>query len=117
MRTRGTRNQKKGYQLSQADIKSQSNLTRTPPTKHRNQTTTKTKETADQPTATNTTIIMIKTYPLNVKGYHYEYFAYTDNLCYGRIFLGKGSSSREAERIAENANKGCYVIEKHRVYY
>jgi len=60
---------------------------------------------------------MIKTYPLNMKGYHYEYFAYTDNLCYGRIFLGKGASFREVERIAENANKGCYVIEKHRVYH
>ena len=50
------------------------------------------------------------------KKYHYEYFAYTDNLNYGRLFLGKDKSYTMAALIARNANKGCCVIEKHRVY-
>ena len=48
--------------------------------------------------------------------YHYEFFAYTDNLNYGRLFLGSSRDYRAAKLIARSANKGCYVIEKHRVY-
>lgn len=51
-----------------------------------------------------------------MKPYHYEYFAYTDNLNFGRLFLGQSKSLSEAKYIARTANKGCYVIEKHRVY-
>lgn len=48
--------------------------------------------------------------------YHYEYFAYTDNLNYGRLYMGQSRQRWYAKMIAQNANKGCYVIEKHRVY-
>lgn len=58
---------------------------------------------------------MIKTH-FSLHPYHYEWFAYTDNLCWGRMLLGRSKSRSEAERIARAANKGCYVIEKHRVY-
>lgn len=47
--------------------------------------------------------------------YHYEYFVYTDNLCYGRMFLGKDRSKSAARAIGRWANKGCFTIEKHRV--
>ena len=48
--------------------------------------------------------------------YHYEYAAYTDNLCYGRKFLGQSTSKTEANAMGRNANKGVYVVEKVRVY-
>lgn len=51
-----------------------------------------------------------------MRKYHYEYFAYTDNLCYGHMLIGQFSSMGIAEFYANLANKGCYVIEKHRVY-
>lgn len=49
--------------------------------------------------------------------YHYEYVAYTDNLCWGRLLI-KGSQSRDrktTDRIARTAGRGCYVINKIRV--
>lgn len=49
--------------------------------------------------------------------YHYEFFAYTDNLNYGRLLLGHSHSMTGASMIAQWANKGCYRIEKHRVYH
>lgn len=48
--------------------------------------------------------------------YHYEYAAYTDNLCYGRVFLGRGRTHSEAYQIGLAANKGVFVVEKIRVY-
>lgn len=48
--------------------------------------------------------------------YHYEWFAYTNNLNYGRLFLGRGMTEREARVIGRCANKGCFDVEKHRVY-
>lgn len=48
--------------------------------------------------------------------YHYEYFAYTNNLNYGRLLLGSDRTVRGALRIGHEARKGCYCIEKHRVY-
>lgn len=51
-----------------------------------------------------------------MKKYHYEYFAYTDNLNYGRLYLGKAETSGEAHRIGLQANKGVFVVERHRVY-
>lgn len=53
---------------------------------------------------------------MRTKKYHYEYFAYTDNLCYGRMFLGHDKSLDVARWIAINSNKGCYIILKKRVY-
>lgn len=50
------------------------------------------------------------------KKYHYEFFLYTDNLCWGRILLGKGLTREEAIRNARPGNYGCTVVEKHRVY-
>lgn len=51
-----------------------------------------------------------------MRKYHYEWFAYTDNLNYGRLLLGKGKSEREARLIGRCANKGCFIVERHRVY-
>ena len=48
--------------------------------------------------------------------YHYEYFAYTCNMCYGRMLLAQSRSRSMASVEAQWANKGCYQIEKHRVY-
>ena len=52
----------------------------------------------------------------NRKSFHYEWFAYTDNLNYGRLLLGQGKTRREAKIIGRCANKGCFVVERHRVY-
>lgn len=49
--------------------------------------------------------------------YHYEYVAYTDNLCWGCMLI-KGSQSRSrtmTNRIASNAGKGAYIIRKIKV--
>ena len=48
--------------------------------------------------------------------YHYEYFLYTDNLCWGRKLLGKGRSPGEARIAAGFGSFGATVMEKHRVY-
>ena len=48
--------------------------------------------------------------------YHYEYAAYTDNLCYGRQLIVRDRSKAYVERIAWKAGKGVYVIERERVY-
>jgi len=47
--------------------------------------------------------------------YHYEYEVYTDNLCFGRIFLGRASNKTEANMIGNSAQKGCFVVERVRV--
>lgn len=51
------------------------------------------------------------------KKYFYKYFAYTDNLCYGRVMIACSTSKVECDILARWENKGAYVIEKHRVYY
>lgn len=51
-----------------------------------------------------------------MKKFHYEYFVYTDNLNYGRTYIGKDRSSTTAYNLGRRANKGCFVVEKHRVY-
>lgn len=48
--------------------------------------------------------------------YHYEYAAYTDNLCYGRVFIAQARSKTYVVFRAQLADKGAYVIEKVRVY-
>lgn len=48
--------------------------------------------------------------------YHYEYFAYTCNLNYGRMQIGHGRTRTEASIEAQWAGKGVYQIEKRRVY-
>ena len=45
--------------------------------------------------------------------YHYEYAAYTDNLCYGRQLIAR---DRNRSYVAMLANKGAFVIERERVY-
>jgi hypothetical protein len=48
--------------------------------------------------------------------YHYEYFAYTDNLNYGRMFLGRFYSLWLAQLAAESSNRGAWRVERRRVY-
>ena len=48
--------------------------------------------------------------------YHYEYAAYTDNLCYGRQLIVQDRSKSYVEHVAWNSKKGVYVIERVRVY-
>lgn len=48
--------------------------------------------------------------------YHYEWHVYTDNLCYGHLYLGKSKSKTQAIQIGQNANKGCFVTKRKRVY-
>lgn len=52
----------------------------------------------------------------NMKKYHYEYFAYTDNLFWGRIYLGKSRNQSEAHKIGREAGKGCYMVRRKRVH-
>lgn len=47
--------------------------------------------------------------------YHYEYFVYTDNLCYGRMYLGRSRSRSEAVNIGRSACRGCFIVERKRV--
>ena len=48
--------------------------------------------------------------------YHYEYVAYTDNLCYGRVKIAQDKSRSWVRYCAETSGKGCYVINRVRVY-
>jgi hypothetical protein len=51
----------------------------------------------------------------SLQEYHYEYAAYTDNLCWGRVKICQGRDRHHVEQTAWNSNKGCYVIERVRV--
>lgn len=48
--------------------------------------------------------------------YHYEWAAYTDNLCWGRVLISRNRSYSLVAWMARNANKGSYRIVKERVY-
>lgn len=48
--------------------------------------------------------------------FHYEYAAYTDNLCWGRMLIAQGRDLRSVRMRAELSGKGCFVIEKVKVY-
>lgn len=48
--------------------------------------------------------------------YHYEYAVYTNNLNWGRTYLGSGRTYQEANQIGIDAHKGVFVIERVRVY-
>lgn len=48
--------------------------------------------------------------------YHYEYAAYTNNLCYGRQLICQDRSLSYVRAQAVLAGKGVYVIAKVRVY-
>lgn len=48
--------------------------------------------------------------------FHWEYAAYTDNLCYGRQLITQGRVKQDVENAAWKARKGCFVIERVRVY-
>lgn len=48
--------------------------------------------------------------------YHYVYVAYTDNLGYGRIYLGESRTEHGAREIAAAANKGCFIVRRVRRY-
>lgn len=48
--------------------------------------------------------------------YHYEWAAYTDNLGYGRVFLARGRNRDIVAFEAHNAKKGCFIINRERVY-
>lgn len=48
--------------------------------------------------------------------FHWEWAAYTDNLCYGRQLIVRDRNKAYVERTAWNAHKGAYVIERERVY-
>lgn len=51
----------------------------------------------------------------SLQEYHYEYAAYTDNLCWGRVKICQDRSRGYVASLAANANKGCYVIKRVRV--
>lgn len=48
--------------------------------------------------------------------YHYEWAAYTDNLCWGRMLIARDRSQSWVRYCAVNANKGAFIIVKERVY-
>lgn len=48
--------------------------------------------------------------------YHYEYAAYTDNLCYGRQLIARYRNRSRVAMLAWNADNGAFVIERERVY-
>jgi|GEM_PF-1899150 len=47
--------------------------------------------------------------------YHYEYAAYTDNLCYGKELIAQDRSLYWVRLCTANSDKGAYVIKKVRV--
>jgi len=49
--------------------------------------------------------------------YHYEFKVYTSNLKWGRLYLGTAPTRTQANILGRLANKGCYVIERSRVYH
>lgn len=49
--------------------------------------------------------------------YHYEYVAYTSNLCYGRMEIARDRNRSYVEMLAWNANKGAFEILREKVYY
>lgn len=51
-----------------------------------------------------------------MRSYHYEWAAYTDNMCWGRVLIARDRSRWYVEMRATNANKGCYIIKRERVY-
>lgn len=51
-----------------------------------------------------------------MKKYHYEWAAYTDNLCWGRQLLGRDRSKSWVTYLAYAAGKGSFIIVKERVY-
>lgn len=48
--------------------------------------------------------------------YHYEWAAYTDNLCWGRQFIARDRSKSWVAFLGFNAGKGAFVIVRERVY-
>ena len=48
--------------------------------------------------------------------YHYEYHYMTDNLCWGRMLLGKGKTPTEAKINARKGDFGATIMLKKRVY-
>ena len=48
--------------------------------------------------------------------YTYVYKVYTNNLCWGRMYLGESTNKTIANLIGYNANKGVFVVEKKRKY-
>lgn len=48
--------------------------------------------------------------------YHYEWTAFTDNLCHGRVPIARGRSRADVENAAASARKGCYTVKRTRVY-
>lgn len=48
--------------------------------------------------------------------YHYEWAAYTDNLCWGRQLIARDIDRGYVVWRAAMANKGAYVIVRKRVY-
>lgn len=53
---------------------------------------------------------------MTTKNYHYEWVAYTDNLCYGRQKIAQDRSHSWVRYCAETSGRGCYVIKRIRVY-
>ena len=51
-----------------------------------------------------------------MRKYFYEYVVYTNNLCYGRVLIGRFSSRALAEYAGRTANRGAFDIERRRVY-
>ena len=53
---------------------------------------------------------------ISTKGtYHYEWAAYTNNLCWGRVFICRSKNLSFVKHTAANAGKGCFDIVKVRV--
>lgn len=48
-------------------------------------------------------------------GYHYEYLAETDNLCWGRMKITQGRNRDVVAHEATNSGKGCFIIRRVRV--
>ena len=48
--------------------------------------------------------------------YTYVYKVYTDNLAYGRMYLGESDNKSDANAIGQWAGKGCYIVKKARRY-
>lgn len=45
-----------------------------------------------------------------------EWYVFTDNPQYGRLYLGKSKFKSEADDIGKRANKGKYVVERRHIW-
>lgn len=53
---------------------------------------------------------------MDKRKYRYIYAVYTDNLCWGRMLIGRADNRAVAEYMGVTAGKGCFIVKRERKY-